>query len=129
MSGSICISVVLCAFLAGCGSAVRVGLANAPGLGGATLETRVHDVIANGRDACERSAFPPGGVLPGQTPPCSSKEAALAIPWTVALSPRATAGYSLRMSPNASPKPSRTELGLAAISFSSSEGLVCRDPW
>lgn len=129
MGISICMSVVVCAFVAGCGSAVQVGLANAPVLGGATPETRVHDVIANGRDACERSAFPPGEVLRGQLPPCSSKETTPAIPRTVLPSARTSPGYSLRMCSSAAPRPTRAELGLAAISFSSSEGLVCRYPW
>jgi hypothetical protein len=66
------VAVLACWFVAGCGGIVQPGLANAPWLGGATPETRVHDVIANGRDACERSAFPQGGVLRGQIPPCKS---------------------------------------------------------
>ena len=61
--------------LAGCGPTVQAGLANAPWLGGDTPETRVHDVIANGRDACERSSFPQGDVLRGHFPPCSSEKA------------------------------------------------------
>ncbi len=56
-------------FVAGCGGVVRVGLANAPALGG-TPETRVHDVVANGDDACERGMFPQGEVLRGQVPSC-----------------------------------------------------------
>ena len=61
--------------LSACASArVQSGLANAPALPGASHETRVTDVIANGRDACERSAFPQGEVLRGHVPPCESKE-------------------------------------------------------
>src|SRR5580692_13202944 len=75
MGALIRVSVPICAFLLGCTSTVQVGLANAPLLiNGETPETRVHDVIANGHDSCERSAFPQGGVLRGQIPPCIAKE-------------------------------------------------------
>jgi len=70
MAPSISISIVALAFLAGCGSTLQVGLANAPWIGGDSPETRVHNVIANGHDACERSGFPEGEVLRGHTPPC-----------------------------------------------------------
>ena len=43
-------SIVLLA--TGCGSTLRGGLSNAPRLGGSADEARVHDVIANGDDAC-----------------------------------------------------------------------------
>jgi hypothetical protein len=66
-------SVVAALCLSACGGVVQPGLANAPVLGGATAETRVHDVIANGHDSCERSMFPQGGVLRGQVPPCRSE--------------------------------------------------------
>jgi hypothetical protein len=65
-------ALAVCA-LCGCGGALQPGLANAPSLNG-TPETRVHDVIANGRDACERSMFPTGEVLRGQIPPCTPRE-------------------------------------------------------
>ena len=58
--------------LAGCATVVP-GLANAPSLSGSP-ETRVHDVIANGHDACERSMFPQGEVLRGHIPPCTTHE-------------------------------------------------------
>jgi hypothetical protein len=70
MNPSSLVSVLACCAI-GCGAAVQPGLANAPVLGGATPETRVHDAIANGRDACERAMFPQGEVLRGQVPPCS----------------------------------------------------------
>ena len=57
----------------GCGASVQPGWANAPVLGGATPETRVHDAIANGHDACERAMFPQGEVLRGQVPPCGNE--------------------------------------------------------
>jgi hypothetical protein len=57
--------------VAGCGGVVQAGLANAPALGGSP-ETQVHDVVANGRDACERAMFPQGNVLRGQAPPCAA---------------------------------------------------------
>jgi hypothetical protein len=60
----------------GCAPRLEGGLANAPTLGGVTPETRVHDAVANGRDSCERSAFPQGEVLRGQVPPCVAREKA-----------------------------------------------------
>ncbi len=75
MGISIPVSVFVLALLAGCGSSVQAGLANAPVLGGATPEAGVHDVVANGHDACEPSAFPRGEILRGQTPRCASKRA------------------------------------------------------
>lgn len=73
MGASNLMAAVACCLVAGCGAVVQPGLANAPGLGGASPETRVHDAIANGRDACERSWFPQGGVLRGQIPPCGKE--------------------------------------------------------
>jgi len=46
----------------------------APAYGKDTEETRVHNVIANGHEACERSEFPQGEVLRGHTPPCPGVE-------------------------------------------------------
>ena len=75
----------------GCGAVVQPGLANAPVLGGPTPETRVHDAVANGHDACERSMFPQGEVLRGHVPPCSkgstTKATTLAPPSTNAGAP------------------------------------------
>lgn len=54
------------------GCAVRAGLANAPALGATPgAERRVHDVIANGNDSCERRAA--GSPLRGRLPPCASE--------------------------------------------------------
>src|SRR5580692_6943203 len=81
MGAWIRVSIPICAFLLGCTSTVQVGLANAPVLvNGGTPETRVHDVVANGHDACERSAFPQGEVLRGQIPPCNATERAPGVP-------------------------------------------------
>jgi hypothetical protein len=88
--------LAFCAF--GCGAVVQPGLANAPALGGATSETRVHDATANGHDACERAMFPQGEVLRGQVPPCNKESrvqvAASASPPSAVESPNVT--YSLR---------------------------------
>jgi hypothetical protein len=72
MKATSLVSVLACC-LFGCGAVVQPGLANAPVLGGATPETRVHDAIANGHDACERAMFPEGEVLRGQIPPCNKE--------------------------------------------------------
>jgi hypothetical protein len=132
MGISIPVSVFVFALLAGCSSSVQVGLANAPVLGGATPEARVHDVVANGHDACERSAFPQGEVLRGQTPPCASKEGVarvLSFPRTAPPAAWVSPGYSLGVCPGAAPELTRAELGLVAVSLYSSRELVCRDLW
>ena len=72
MNATSLVSVLACCVL-GCGAVVHPGLASAPILGGATPETRVHDAVANGHDACERAMFPQGEVLRGQIPPCSKE--------------------------------------------------------
>lgn len=55
----------------GCGSSVRVGLANAPRLGGAsTVDNRVADVVSNGDDACGVPSVSESGVLRNRIPPC-----------------------------------------------------------
>jgi hypothetical protein len=135
MGPSIPISVFIGAFLVGCSSTVQVGLANAPLLiNGATPETRVHDVIANGHDACERDGFPPGEVLKGHVPPCIKKEKLAAAPdflWnpppaSTWISPR----YPLGVCPSPGPGLSRAETGIAATSLgASSAELACNDPW
>jgi hypothetical protein len=81
-----------CCCALGCGSAVRPGLANAPQLGGNSPETRVHDAIANDRDACERSTFPPGEVLRGAISPCHEEATA---PAPVSIPGPATFGQSV----------------------------------
>ena len=75
MDASPLLIVSAAAFLGACATTFQPGLANATALGGMSAETRVHDVVADGRDACERSAFPQGGVLRGQLPPCTPREA------------------------------------------------------
>jgi len=84
--------VLACGVLAGCGPTLQVGLASAPALGGDSPETRLHDVISNGHDACERSAFPAGEVLRGHTPPCNKESTLVTAPirWTRAEPSRAT---------------------------------------
>ena len=60
---------ILVFVVAGCGSSVQPGLANAPALGKVpSADERVTDVVANGHDACERSLGP--GPLRNQVPPC-----------------------------------------------------------
>jgi hypothetical protein len=132
MGAWIGVSVLACTFLVGCGSGLQVGLANGPVLGGDTPETRVHDVIANGHDACERGSFPPGEVLRGQIPPCSIKERLSAIPafmpkplpagtWIAPTYPfRACRGWT-----NRGPGLIRSEETMAAYSSSTSSRLVC----
>jgi hypothetical protein len=92
----------------------------------------VHDVIANGRDACERSGFPPGEVLKGHLPPCVKKERLTAVPafLSAAPPPPVSLPYVLGMCPSAAPGLSGTEKGMAAISLSSSSReLVCNEAW
>jgi hypothetical protein len=134
MGASIRLSVLACACLVGCTSSVQVGLANAPVLGGATVETRVHDVIANGRDSCERSTFPQGDVLRGHIPPCVAGEpdgaGVLDFSWLVPpVSPWRAPGYPLGACPHAWPGPTGAEKGMTAISLSSSGRLVCSGAW
>lgn len=74
--------------LAGCASAVRPGLANAPRLGGsAVADERVHDVVSNGDEAC--GLHPERGVPPGRIPPCPSVVHPVATTWLMP-SPAAT---------------------------------------
>jgi hypothetical protein len=132
MHASIPISVLAYALLLGCGSVTQVGLSNAPVLGGATPDPRVHDVIANGRDACERSAFPPGEVLRGQIPPCVSGEREPRILTFVPMAPASapiSPAYSLTVCRGDAPAVTRDELALAAIRLSSRDGVACRDLW
>jgi hypothetical protein len=121
MGASSVMSVVACCLLAGCGGAAQVGLANAPGLGGTSPETRVHDVTANGRDACERAMFPPGAVLRGQVPPCG-KESLRTAAWAPpppSTEPMLQLSYPIGYCPTR-PRPHNAgmEKGLAAFSLS-----------
>jgi hypothetical protein len=133
MGALIRISALVGAFLVGCTSTVQVGLANAPVLGGATPETRVHDVIANGPDSCERSGFPPGDVLKGHIPPCVKKERLAKVPdflWNPPPpSPWMSPWYPRSVCPSARPGLARSEKSMAAVSLSSSPELACNEPW
>src|SRR5579863_4527831 len=106
--------------LAGCGGGViQPGLANAPSLNG-TPETRVHDAIANGHDACERAMFPQGEVLRGQVPPCGNESHSKAS----ASTPKAAAaGASLSVPATEFCPPGRPSAN-AGMAFQLSE-----DPW
>jgi len=53
-----------------CTTLVRPGLTNAPALSGTPVDARVHDVIANGSDSCERRLG--SGPLRNEVPPCPS---------------------------------------------------------
>jgi hypothetical protein len=133
MSTLIRISVLSFALLTGCGASVQAGLANAPVLGGGTPDARVHDVIANGRDACERSAFPAGEVLRGQIPPCSPGENLATISpvrWTAPRNVSPAAGAPLLFWPLAcSSETGPLVLRDRTLALSREEGLACRSPW
>lgn len=132
MGSSTCISVLLSVFLVGCSSTIQVGLANAPVLGGATPDSHVRDVVANGRDACERSTFSRGGVLRGQIPACGPKVIVALHPedflWTASASSWAPPQYSLGPCPTVRWEGPRATTGLAAISLLPS-GKLCRELW
>jgi hypothetical protein len=132
MGASIAASVLVFAFVAGCASGIQGGLANAPTLADATPETRVHDAVANGRDACERSAFPPGGVLRGQIPPCIKKErAALAPALAARPSPNGTwvsPSYPQGLCPSSGPGLVANEGAMTAASPWSSSDISCGSP-
>jgi hypothetical protein len=133
MGLSVPISVFVIAILAGCTSTAQVGLANAPVLiNGGTSETRVHDVIANGHDACERSAFPPGEVLRGQIPPCNPTERAPGVPAFMPTPQQSSvwspATYPTSLCPNPEPGLS-TERKMAGMRLSSQSELACNEPW
>jgi hypothetical protein len=66
-----------------CATTVYPGLANVPALGtGPAADASVHDVVANGRDSCERGLGP--GPLRYQIPPCPGVERPAAGPTVVA---------------------------------------------
>jgi hypothetical protein len=126
------ISVFLSMLLVGCTSTIQVGLANAPVLGGATPDSHVSDVIANGRDSCERSMFSQGAVLRGQIPACGAKSVVAPEPndllWTERVSSWGPPQYSLGPCPSVRREGTRTPTGLAAISLLPS-GKLCRELW
>ncbi len=133
--GTLVVGVVLLGAPCGCASSVQLGLANAPSLGHEPVETRVHDVIANGHDACERSMFPEGGVLRGQFPSCVTSQTLTSVPVFVAaasarsssrIAGRWVSSYPLGVCPSA-PGMGRTyvERPLVAWTANASEELVC----
>jgi hypothetical protein len=133
MGASIVVTVLVCAVVAGCATRLQGGLANAPTLGEGTPETRVHDAVANGRDSCERSAFPQGDVLPGRVPSCIAKENLAAAPAATAtpapgenwVSPSYTHGLCPRIGPGLV----RTERSVATASVSASGDITCASPF
>lgn len=109
-------------------SPLQLGLANAPWLGGTTPETRVHDVIANGRDSCERSAFPEGEVLRGEIPSCVTNEPAPRVPQRIAPPVTITGnlpGYSLGPCPSAWLGSTPSGSGIMAASLWPTNQLLC----
>ncbi len=132
MGTSAHVSVFACVFLLGCASRVQAGLANAPALGGATQEDRVHDVIANGRDSCERNAFPQGEVLRGHIPPCVKEKAVGGLHDFWLRPPPSTwepLDYPLGACRNRLPAPISADRAAATPSLSMTETLVCGGPW
>jgi hypothetical protein len=132
MTPSIGASVVAFAFIVGCSPSLQVGLANAPALGRDTPETRVHDVIANGRDSCERSGFPQGEVLRGHVPPCDAEKTFSPVPMFVQEPPprstSVTPWHGLGVCASEGFGLARTEVGLAGVSSSPQE-IVCDARW
>lgn len=132
MGASNFVTFLASCLLAGCGGAVQVGLANAPSLNG-TPETRVHDAIANGHDACERSMFPQGEVLRGHIPPCTapekvSKPVAFVLP-SAATEPSSPRLYWFGGCPaGLEPRPLRTEKGMTAFPVSTTRSWIACDP-
>ena len=132
VSASNPVSIFVCMLVAGCVASVQGGLANAPTLADATPETRVHDAIANGRDSCERAAFPPGEVLRGHTPPCVEKERRAMAP---ALPPSVSQDktwvspfYPPSICQAAGPGLVEAKGGLAAASLAPAGEIACGHP-
>jgi len=122
-------SIVALSFLGG-GGGVQVGLANAQVLGGDTPETRVHDVVANGHDACERSGFPPGQVLDGQPRPCSvAGRVAVVAARARSARPTLTRWHGLGVCVAPGFGFARAEMKPAGASVSSSGQFACARPW
>ena len=91
-----------------CATTVHPGLANAPALGGSPVaDVTVHDVVANGRDSCERKLGP--GPLRYEVPSCppverpvlptivvnpASSEKGIVMPWVEHYYSRAPCSWS-----------------------------------
>jgi hypothetical protein len=128
-------SVPICMFfalVAGCSSSVRVGLTNAPVLGGLTADARVHDVIANGPDSCDRSLLQKQEVWRLQSSACGTRRGVTAVaPLRVSAPANASAWttplYSLGLCSSAGPGlEKRPETGFATIALSTSSAPACR---
>ena len=71
MKRKLVLAIFVALSLPSLGCTVRAGLASAPALGTTPgTERRVHDVVANGIDSCERRAA--GSPLRGRLPPCAN---------------------------------------------------------
>ncbi len=66
-----------CATRASLAQRIVPGLANAPSIQRTQPDESVHDVIANGRDACSSEGVSP---LPGHYPPCWGENLPAALP-------------------------------------------------
>jgi hypothetical protein len=119
-------------FVAGCSSSVRVGLTNAPVLGGMTADARVHDVIANGPDSCDRTLSQKQDVLRLQSSACATRRSVTAVAPLLVNAPAsasalATPLYSLGLCSSAGPGlEKRPETGFATIALSTSSAPGCR---
>ncbi len=128
-------SLPICMFfvlVAGCSSSVRVGLTNAPVLGGLTADARVHDVIANGPDSCDRALLQKQEVFRLQSSACGARRSVTAVA-PLRVSPPASASastsplYSLGLCSSAGPGlEKRPETGFATIALSTSSTPACR---
>jgi hypothetical protein len=130
MAASIRISILAGLLLVGCSSNLQAGLTNVPVIGGDTPETRVHDVIANGHDACERSGFPQGDVLKGHVPPCAPKAIVQAGTALLPQPPttRFTSWHGFGVCASPGPGFTRSEMSLTGISLSPPRQFVCDVP-
>jgi hypothetical protein len=72
----------------GCATGVQLGLTNVPALSTSPVaDVSVHDVVANGRDSCERGLGP--GPLRYQVPGCQDVERLSSPPDVVSVAPPA----------------------------------------
>jgi hypothetical protein len=76
--GTTLLGILACMTPLACGATVHPGLANAPALSNVPVaDAAVQDVVANGRDSCERGLGP--GPLRYQFPPCPGVERPAAV--------------------------------------------------